>query len=109
MVFYNFQGNLLLTISVSESSFCNEDGICDADRGETPSNCPTDCSLPALVPPVSEDSAKMFSPFMLIIYILIVVGIAAGGWFAWKKWKNKRDVLEVNSPSDLPPQPPLNQ
>src|SRR3989344_8941156 len=34
VVFYDNQGDALLTIFVSESSFCNDDGICNADVGE---------------------------------------------------------------------------
>ena len=32
--FYNAQGNQLLSVFVSDSSFCNDDGVCNATVGE---------------------------------------------------------------------------
>ena len=44
--FYNNTGQLLLTLSVADSSVCNEDKICNSDTGEDYNNCSADCKAP---------------------------------------------------------------
>src|SRR3989338_2328161 len=57
-VFYNNQGDALLTIFVSESSFCNDDGVCNPDVGEDTKTCPSDCKTATPVPTImTEPSA----------------------------------------------------
>lgn len=53
--FYNPNGQKLLTIDVSDSSFCNNDMVCDEDRGEAYTNCPNDCKDTTLVGPSGGD------------------------------------------------------
>lgn len=43
--FYNDARQLLLTVDVSGSSFCDDDNVCDEDVGENPANCPNDCKV----------------------------------------------------------------
>src|SRR3989344_8690633 len=50
VVFYNNQGDASLTIFVSDSSFCNDDGVCNADVGEDSKTCPNDCKNVTPVP-----------------------------------------------------------
>src|SRR3990167_398128 len=53
--FYNVQGNQLLSIFVSESSFCNDDGICNSDVGEDNKTCSSDCKTVIPVPTVTTE------------------------------------------------------
>ncbi|OGZ06505.1 MAG: hypothetical protein A2845_00060 [Candidatus Lloydbacteria bacterium RIFCSPHIGHO2_01_FULL_49_22] len=43
VTFFSTSGKKLFTISLSESSFCNDNGICNKDVGESSLNCPNDC------------------------------------------------------------------
>lgn len=47
--FYTATGKHLFDISVRKSSFCNDDGKCNAPVGENYINCPLDCPAPANV------------------------------------------------------------
>lgn len=54
--FYNNNGQLLLTLNVSGSSVCNDNGVCESSVGENSTNCPNDCppsTAPTLLPPTS--------------------------------------------------------
>lgn len=43
VTFFSASGKKLFTISVSGSSFCNDNGVCNKDVGESSLNCPNDC------------------------------------------------------------------
>lgn len=43
--FYNDKGELLLTVDVSGSSFCDDNGVCEEEVGENAVNCPYDCKV----------------------------------------------------------------
>lgn len=102
-VFYNAQGESLLTIFVSESSFCNDDGVCNADIGEDQTTCPLDCK-PLPVPVASPDVSAGGTGGMLkgVIYLIIGLGMI-GGWYGWKWWQNKKATENINFPNNFPP------
>ena len=96
-VFYSSEGEIALAVSVEQSSFCNEDGICDAERGKNHLNCPTDCSPPSVedpnggtepvVPPAPEEplfptddliSSNVTKILAIILGSIIIIG---GIWF----------------------------
>ena len=89
--FYNAQGNQLLSIFVSESSFCNDDGVCNPDTGEDTKTCPSDCKITTPVPiepPIDSGQGGML---MKLIYVLIGIGVVGlGGWYGWKWWKGRQ-------------------
>ncbi len=105
--FYNAQGNQLLSIFVSESSFCNDDGVCNADVGEDAKTCPSDCKTATPVPTVSTggpSSGGGGSGLVWgLIYIIAGVGLAGGLWYFFKKRKSSdSSIIETT----LPPSPP---
>lgn len=51
VTFYSRGGKMLLTISVKDSSFCNDNNKCDTSVGEDYKNCPADCPAPVNVLP----------------------------------------------------------
>ncbi len=57
--FYGHDGKHLFDISVKGSSFCNDNGSCNADAGENYLNCPNDCPPP---PPVSTTPGPLPLP-----------------------------------------------
>ena len=91
-VFYNNQGDALLTIFVSESSFCNDDGVCNPDVGEDTKTCSNDCKLATPVPTITTEPSVGGGGGLLksIIYLIIGIGVTAGGWYGWKWWKSKQ-------------------
>lgn len=110
VVFYDSQGQSLLTIFVSESSFCNDDGVCNPDVGEDTATCPNDCKI-ATPPPVggptaptdpSADNGK--GMIKIIVYLIIGVGVAGGFWW----WRKRKSGLVTGLTSNLPPLNPNN-
>ena len=94
--FYDGQGNQLLSIFVSESSFCNDDGVCNSDVGEDSKTCPLDCKTATPVPTVSPDPSDGGSGVLkLLIYIIIGIAVAGGGWYGWKWWKKRQEPPTV--------------
>ena len=105
-VFYDAQGNPLLTIFVSESSFCNDDGVCNTNNGEDEKTCPADCKGVAPLPTVTEGPAGgLGGMLMTVIYVLIIAGAAAGGWFGWKWYKGRQAPPPTNSFPPIPQNP----
>ena len=107
--FYNAQGSQLLSIFVSESSFCNDDGVCNSDVGEDTKTCPSDCKqvLPVPVESPEVPVGGQGSMLMTVIYVLIIAGVGLGGWYGWKWWQNKKKQsvgqLSPELPTNLPP------
>lgn len=115
VVFYDAQARPLLTIFVSESSFCNDDAVCNFDRGEDEKTCPNDCTG-ATPLPSPEPEGEQTDMLKVAIYVLIIAGVALGGWYGWKKWKSPPDgragrqgpPISQFFPVNLPPQQPLS-
>ncbi len=106
-VFYNYQGDALLTVFVSESSFCNDDGVCNVDNGEDENTCPTDCKGVTPLPPTTDNMGSgQGGMLMNLIYVLIIAGAGLGGWYGWKWWKSRQSP-PTNFPT--PPVPPITQ
>ncbi|MEK9158237.1 MAG: hypothetical protein AAB638_03610, partial [Patescibacteria group bacterium] len=82
-VFLDAENQPILTVFVSDSSFCDDNGICDADRGEDSLNCPKDCkqSLPA--PPVVTPSNSASSGGIVSSIAYVVIGVALIGFVLW--------------------------
>ncbi|OGN01897.1 MAG: hypothetical protein A3I26_02750 [Candidatus Yanofskybacteria bacterium RIFCSPLOWO2_02_FULL_43_10] len=99
--FYDGQGNQLLSIFVSESSFCNDDGICNPDVGEDTKTCPSDCKQALPVPAASPDvpSAGGVSGMVKGVIYLIIGVVVIGGFWYWLKKRNR-------STFPMPPLPP---
>jgi len=101
-IFYDTQNQPILTIPVSESSFCNDDGICDADRGEDFLSCSNDCrqsSLPTPVP-VNNDTSSTRSSGLWSGILYTLGGIILLGLF-W--WLFKRSKGSSSLPTPPPP------
>ncbi len=100
-IFYDAQNQPLLTISLGESSFCNDDGICNEDRGEDSLSCPKDCkqSLPAppttSPAPSTSNSSGIVSGIIYTVIGIILLGVL---WWLFKRGK-------PGSPSSFPPAP----
>lgn len=90
-VFYDNQGNQLLTVFVSESSFCNDDGVCNVDNGEDENTCSADCKGVTPLPPIPEEpGGGQGAVPMAFVYVLIIAGVVLGGWFGWKWYKSRQ-------------------
>lgn len=85
--FYNDKGELLLTIQVSESSVCNEDGICNADIGESSQNCPSDCKVAPTKTPKTQPSllGRIFSLTNLLGLAAVIILISLFRWLRNRK------------------------
>lgn len=107
--FYDSQNNQLLSIYVSGSSFCNDDGICNSDVGEDFNSCPNDCKpLPTAKPTVSvpvTPTSSGPSIVMVLIYSIIGGGAVFGGYYAYNWWKEKKSSGNIIPPSQLPGNP----
>src|SRR3989338_667598 len=105
--FYDGQVSQLLSIFVSESSFCNDDGVCNSEVGEDSKTCPYDCKTVTPVPTVSTGPSVGGSGVLkFLIYIIIGIVIAGGGWYSgsaiWRRWKSRQAL-------SLPPVPPNSE
>lgn len=102
-VFSDAQGNQLLTIFVSESSFCNDDGVCNVDNGEDENTCPADCKGTTPLPPTTDTGSGQGGMLMAFIYVLIIAGVGLGGWYGWKWYKGRQELPTTQFPTSLPP------
>jgi len=105
--FYDNRNQLLLTIDVKESSFCNDDEICDRDVGENYKNCPNDCKelLPSPLPSVSQAPVAGGKPSPLVFIIIAAAIIVIAVLIIWVIIKKRKGI----SPNqDLPPAQPLS-
>lgn len=97
-IFYNNQGDALLTIFVSESSFCNDDGVCNSDVGEDTKTCPSDCKASTPVPTTitTEPSVGGLGRGVLKIFIYFIIGLCVlGSWWYWRRKKQSIATLEI--------------
>ncbi|OGN33438.1 MAG: hypothetical protein A3F98_00785 [Candidatus Yanofskybacteria bacterium RIFCSPLOWO2_12_FULL_41_8] len=106
-VFYNSQGQQLVTIFVMDGALCNDDGVCNSASGENQKTCPNDCKTPrtptaTVVPTVPLDEG--FDMMTIIIYGVGGLGVAILAWFGWKWWKKRKEENFLPPPS-APPSP----
>ena len=87
--FYNDKDELLLTVEVSESSVCNEDGVCNSETGEDDQNCSSDCKITptTTITPKPQPSllGKIFSLTNLLGLIVAAILIFLFRWLKRKK------------------------
>ena len=106
VAFYDFQNNPILTVPVSDSSFCNDDGVCNTDRGEDSTTCPKDCKNTLPAPPASgtatttTTSAGSSGVVSGLIFAFVGVALIGGVWWYFKK----RGSMNQSLPT--PPTPP---
>ncbi len=102
VIFYNFQDQAVLTVFVSESSFCNDDGVCNDSVGEDTKNCPLDCKEATPVPTVTTEPPEsgQGSIWKSLIYVLIG-GVIVGFWYGWKWYKRRQEPPLIQLPQDL--------
>lgn len=93
--FYDGQGSQLLSIFVSESSFCNDDGVCNSEVGEDSKTCPNDCKTATPTPTSGPIAGGGGGLVWSLIYIVIGVGLAGGLWWYWKKRKSGPPPVET--------------
>mgnify|MGYP001583733550 FL=1 len=91
--FYNDKGELLLTLSVSDSSVCNEDKVCNSDTGEDYNNCSADCKAPE-VPPAGGGGLPRGILFGIAGAIVAIVI-----WIVWTIIKKRRAGSNMMPPS----------
>lgn len=102
--FYNVEKEKLLTISLSGTSFCNDDGICNGEVGEDEKNCPADCAVftpsPSDLPSPSPTPTEWFVYFqgkMRIAALSVGMALVLLVLSIWlvRRWLKKKN--------DLPP------
>ena len=85
--FYNDVGQLLLTLSVADSSVCNENGVCNSDTGEDYNNCSADCEQP-VAPPVDGGGLPRG-----ILYVIAGAITAVVVWVIWIIIKRRKSGI----------------
>ncbi|MBI2062698.1 MAG: hypothetical protein HYT61_00425 [Candidatus Yanofskybacteria bacterium] len=101
--FYNDVNQLLLTIDVSGSSFCNDDEVCNSDVGENSDNCSNDCKLkppPVSTTPLPTAGGSNTKLMLMIVGAIAVIAVLVI-WFIIKK---RRGVGSGQLPTQMPPQ-----
>src|SRR3989344_4214622 len=102
-VFYDSQGRTLLTVFVSESSFCNDDGVCNSERGEDNKTCSNDCkALPTVDSQQPTTEGKGLSGTVWALTILALAFVGVGGWYAWRRWRKVKYIEESQFTNKLP-------
>ncbi len=83
--FFSSAAEPLLVVSVVGTSFCNDDGVCNADVGEGWNNCRNDCiqpatTLPSASPNMTPVPAEQKADYSAFIFLgaFVAIGIIAG-------------------------------
>ncbi len=127
--FFDNHGTQLLSLFVSDSSFCNDNDYCDQATGENDKTCPNDCNPAKTQPPLAStsvnpnpanapnppgppgSSSASAKPGLMTILIYVFTGLAAVAvaWVAWRWWKGRSSSsLPADSGSmPMPPPPPV--
>lgn len=111
-VFFDAQNKPILTVPVSDSSFCDDNGICDSERGEDFYSCPRDCKQQTLpVPTTTPASSGGSASSGLIPGILYsVIGLILLGLVWWMYRRRRMTGSLSTSVSSFPtsslPTPP---
>ena len=97
---YDNKRGILISIPVGETSFCNDDKICDSDIGENYNNCPNDCTstslataTPSASPTAILEPSKTSPLLSAILYILGGL-VIVGGYFGWR-WYQKKNLNNI--------------
>jgi hypothetical protein len=106
VVFYDNQNQPALTISVSDSSFCNDDGICNANRGEDSLSCPKDCKQSLSVNDSTVTTPKSSSGILSgIVYAIIGLILIGFLWWVFKRRASSGALSSSSANFPLPPSP----
>lgn len=98
--FYNDRGQLLLTLNVGGSSFCNDDGICNKDVGEDSNNCPADCKSEPIASPLPIKGGGLLRGILIALGVVIAAVVI---------WVSRAIIKKRKIGADLPPPlPPSN-
>ncbi len=93
--FINSNGQKVLEINVSASSFCNDDKVCDAEVGENYINCPYDCEETSLITPsptvINEPVEQSGGSFASAIFYILGGIIILGGFVGYKIWSKRKN------------------
>ncbi len=107
----------ILSIFVSDSSFCNDDDFCNQATGENDKTCPNDCSKSKTPAPIASTTVNQNSAtasqgsdlITILIYVFVGLAAVAVTWVGWRWWKNKKSssfpIDSTNPP--IPPPPPM--
>lgn len=101
VIFYDSQNKQLLTVFVSESSFCNDDAVCNFDKGEDDKTCPNDCTGAESPSPQESKESSVGGLSMIIMIVLTTALLGVGGWYAWRRWRKVKYVQEDQFTSKL--------
>jgi hypothetical protein len=103
VIFYDLTDNPTMRIFVQDSAICNDDSVCDGNRGEKFETCPNDCKQvkrQISEVPISHDLLEASGGVRRVIYFGIGgLFVIAAGVFAWAKWFRKK----VIAPEVIPP------
>ena len=97
--FYSPSNQHLLTIFVSDGSFCNDDGSCDASKGEDSQTCPIDCKktipkkVAKVVTPLNSQNPVEDPTMTIILYSIVILGLGSGAWFGWRWWQERSKMI----------------
>ncbi len=100
--FYDDKNQLLLTLDIGGSSFCNDDGVCNSDVGENYQNCPNDCKKPSPSPVYQPPVSSVWQNMLILIIAAVAIIVAA--LVIWTIIKRKRNL--AGQGQDLPPEVP---
>ncbi len=103
IIFYDAQNQPILNISVLESSFCNDDGICNADRGEDFNNCSNDCKNSLVTPlPAETTETKSTGSSGIVFGILYLAGGIILAGLVWWLFRRRRQSNNISFAQGLP-------
>ncbi|MEK9177868.1 MAG: hypothetical protein AAB777_01970 [Patescibacteria group bacterium] len=107
--FYNARNQKLLTLDVSGSSFCNDNGICNSDVGEDYQNCPNDCKRPSPSPVVLPLAPFWQSSLFIGLAALAIVVVVLIVWSIIRMRKKRAEFTGQLPPVPPTTMPPANQ
>ena len=78
--------NKIISVSVEREALCNENKICESERGESGFTCPSDCiSSPTPIPDSQASSGSNVGKWVgIVLYIVGGIVLAVIAWFLYK-------------------------